>query len=635
MIHAWKSVAAMAAFAAVALANEDEGCTELQVDFIMLDGDATLLAVEDDIRADLEKVGVVVNRRLLPKDEFNSAMVSGDFNLAFSETWGPPYDPHSYATSWNSPDEAYYAALAGLPEPNTQEVIGEKVEAVLQVVGEVERQAKWFEILDILHSSATEIPFSGKSIPAVFNARLSGYVKGLQQFDYPLHTLRVMSGSRNITVSPGAQTGLFVGVGRLDPHSYRPNEFFSNNWVYEGLVEYGPDGTILPSLAVSWTVENAGEGQRYTFNLRQGVTFHDGAAWNCDVAKLNFDHVLAEPLTTGDWHGWYGLPQQVESWECVSDYVFRLTTKSTYYPLLQELTYIRPLRMLSPNMFVGGLASDRYSSNSCPTGWGTITADGMPTVTCAGTTGISGTGRWEYVETVSAEVDGETQIQRVIFKRNDDHWDASTDDNVVDFVILERYDTSEDVRQALLDGSLDAVVGDGVLDPSDVMAFRNPEYENDYHVSLTAQMQNRIIIFNTAKAPTDDINVRKTMIHAVNKAAIIEAELAGIDSPADSLFPKNAPYCDVDLTPRWDYDLEKARLLNCASDSDDSDDDSDFPMAALIAVCVLGALSIFMIGLFFYMRKREIDGDPVFEPLVRYETTKKEYEANNKEDSKA
>ena len=62
----------------------------------------------------------------------------------------------------------------------------------------------------------------------------------LRRFDYPMHTLKVQSGSKNVTVAPGAQTGLFSTVGRLDPHTYRPNEFFANNWVYEGLVAYGP-----------------------------------------------------------------------------------------------------------------------------------------------------------------------------------------------------------------------------------------------------------------------------------------------------------------------------------------------------------------------------------------------------------
>ena len=38
---------------------------------------------------------------------------------------------------------------------------------------------------------------------------------------------------------------------------------------------------------------------RYRFALKQNVKFHDGSDWNCTVAKLNFDHVLAKPLTTG------------------------------------------------------------------------------------------------------------------------------------------------------------------------------------------------------------------------------------------------------------------------------------------------------------------------------------------------
>ena len=85
--------------------------------------------------------------------------------------------------------------------------------------------------------------------------------------------------------------------------------------------------------------------------FRSNVTFHDGAPWNCDAAKLNFDHVLAKPLRGPDWHGWYGLMDQIESWQCVDDLVFAIETKDKYYPILQELSFIRPLRMLSPAAF--------------------------------------------------------------------------------------------------------------------------------------------------------------------------------------------------------------------------------------------------------------------------------------------
>lgn len=68
----------------------DADCKALEVDFIILEGEANLIAFEADIRADLAEVGVTANLRALPKDDFNEAMTSGDFNLAFSETWGPP-----------------------------------------------------------------------------------------------------------------------------------------------------------------------------------------------------------------------------------------------------------------------------------------------------------------------------------------------------------------------------------------------------------------------------------------------------------------------------------------------------------------------------------------------------------------
>lgn len=52
-----------------------------------------------------------------------------------------------------------------------------------------------------------------------------------------------------MTLSPGAQSGLFSSVGRLDPHSYRPNEFFANNWVYEVSVQWRLACPSLPRLA--------------------------------------------------------------------------------------------------------------------------------------------------------------------------------------------------------------------------------------------------------------------------------------------------------------------------------------------------------------------------------------------------
>eukprot|EP01052_Picozoa_sp_SAG31_P043182 SAG31_NODE_7111_length_1785_cov_3.253855_1_plen_352_part_10 len=348
--------------------------------------------------------------------------------------------------------------------PITRDALIASLDSVLLVEDEAEREEQWADILQSVHSAAIDLPFLGKRNPTVMSARLSGYTPGQQQFDYPLHTIRVESGPNSIVVAPGAQTGLFQTVGRLDPHTYRPNEFFSNNWVYEGLVSYGADGVIQPALAASWTITDLDNGdQRYTFTLRSDVTFHDGEAWDCSVAKLNFDHVFARPLATPDWHGWYDLPIRLKpNWDCIDTMTLVLETTGKYYPFLQELTYIRPLRMLSPASFVGGAESDPLTQNSCHVGWGSAEYEGI-TVNCAGITSPSGTGPWQYTST-EFEDDG-TTTRHVDFAKNDNYWGGAP---TVDSIRVKRFETAADVKAALLAGSLDLVVGSGVLAPADL-----------------------------------------------------------------------------------------------------------------------------------------------------------------------
>ena len=100
-----------------------------------------------------------------------------------------------------------------------------------------------------IHESAIILPFSGKRNPTILNTRLTGYTPGQQQFDYPLHTLSATTGANSITVAPASQSGLFSTVGRLDPHTYRPNEFWANNLVYEGLTKCKYISSLLSWLA--------------------------------------------------------------------------------------------------------------------------------------------------------------------------------------------------------------------------------------------------------------------------------------------------------------------------------------------------------------------------------------------------
>ena len=71
----------------------------------------------------------------------------------------------------------------------------------------------------------------------------------------------------------------------LDPSTVTAvNDFRILMNVYDGLVRY-KDGTleVEPSLATSWDISD--DGLEYTFSLRDGVTFHDGSAFDAAAAS--------------------------------------------------------------------------------------------------------------------------------------------------------------------------------------------------------------------------------------------------------------------------------------------------------------------------------------------------------------
>ena len=538
--------------------NEQYG----DIEFIYLDNEAVVRSIEDDIRADLADIGFTVTGRALNKADLNTARQAGDFHLSISETWGLPYDPHSFAQGWidGNGGEGIFPAMVNFDAPSSREELMDKVKEVLQQDDPRTAKQQWADIHKYYHEQAVLLPLFGKRIPTLMNRRLTGYESGFQQFDYPVHRLRVVEGSKTVTISPGARAGLFTTVGTMNAHVYGPNEFFSNNWVYEGLVAFGANGAVVPALAISWGVEpnNIG-GDTYTFQLRPGVKFHDGADWNCAVAKLNFDHILALKDTK---HNWYGVGTNTEDWSCNGDMEFVMRTNLKHESYLNELALIRPTRMISPNAFAGGLDSNPLESNSCHDDWGVVEDGAAGNVNCVGIELVSGTGPFKYVS--KEQADGTTT--QVLFEGNADYWGGAPEIERLEIV---RYTTDKDVKEALLNGELDVVWGAGVLSDSDIIEISSdPVLSETIFVGQSDAIQNAMLILNTGVPPLDDINVRKTVIHAINKGRIIEKELP-LSQLVDNVFPKGAPYCDIELTPRWSYDFEKAVLLSCDGTSGD------------------------------------------------------------------
>ena len=85
----------------------------------------------------------------------------------------------------------------------------------------------------------------------------------------------------------------------LDPHNTTDSQSDQVIWMlYNALIRYDENMNFVPDLATSWSV---GEDElTWTFNLREGVRFHDGVAFDAHAVKANFDRVLdPEQGTTG------------------------------------------------------------------------------------------------------------------------------------------------------------------------------------------------------------------------------------------------------------------------------------------------------------------------------------------------
>ena len=85
----------------------------------------------------------------------------------------------------------------------------------------------------------------------------------------------------------------------INPHLYS-GEMSAQNMVFEGLTK-NEGGEVKPALAESWDI--SADGLEYTFHLRKGVTFTDGAAFDAAAVKLNMDVIVANK----ERHSWFRL----------------------------------------------------------------------------------------------------------------------------------------------------------------------------------------------------------------------------------------------------------------------------------------------------------------------------------------
>ncbi|MBL3569743.1 nickel ABC transporter, nickel/metallophore periplasmic binding protein [Rhodovulum sulfidophilum] len=307
-----------------------------------------------------------------------------------------------------------------------------------------------------------------------------------------------------------------LNVGPLNPHLYSPSQMFAQAMVYEGLVKYRPDGTVAPALATHWTVSP--DGKTVTFTLRDGVSFSDGEPFDAAAVEMNFAAVMGN----GARHKWLGLMGALASVRATGPMTVEITTKEPYYPLLQELSLIRPVRFLAPDAFPDSGQS----------------ADGIKAPI--------GTGPWVLSESVLGEYD--------VFIRNESYWGPKP---AFDKIMVKVIADPNTRAIALETGEIDMIYGlEGQITPDTFQRLKDAGYES----GTSKPLETLALALNTGKGPTADLAVRKAINHALNKDAMVAGIFYGTQARADTLFAPTVPYADIGLVP-YGYDPSAAMAL--------------------------------------------------------------------------
>jgi peptide/nickel transport system substrate-binding protein len=252
--------------------------------------------------------------------------------------------------------------------------------------------------------------------------------------------------------------------------------------MYDNLIRRDPrDGqTILPDLAHSWDISS--DGKRYTFFLRQGVQFHDGATFTAEDVQATFSRIIFPP--TG-----FSSPR-TPLFSAVSD-----------IKMLDPYTIEFNLREPRPKDFMlGAFAS----------GWNIIVRKKTledNNYNLRKVMDFPGTGPFRHVH----RVDKEVWVQ----EKNPNYWNKG-------LPYLDRLEIyhlqpwSPDVAGALLGGKIDYA---RTVDP--VAARKIQTMSNMRFVDFYQSVIHGIWV-NTTKKPFDDPRVRRAMHLAFDRHALVD-----------------------------------------------------------------------------------------------------------------
>ena len=313
------------------------------------------------------------------------------------------------------------------------------------------------------------------------------------------------AGEEGTAESQGKEDLVFVNyrdIRDLNPHLYA-GEMYAQEMLYETLVNITADG-YEGCLAESWDISE--DGKTYTFHIRPGVKFSDGEVCDAYAIKANFDAIIENK----DRHTWLEMMNLLVGVSAPDENTFVIELSEPYYPMLTELGVTRPFAMISPKAMKDGSTKD-------------------------GVEAYIGTGPYVLSEFVTDEY--------AIFTANPDYWGEQP---AIKKITVKVIPDNQTRILALEKGEIDLIFGKNMIDADAVNQYMD---KDGFAVSLSDPTSTRQIVLNTTDPILSDKNVRIALQHATNKENISQGIFYGLEQPADTLFAKTVPYCDIDLEP--------------------------------------------------------------------------------------
>ncbi len=279
--------------------------------------------------------------------------------------------------------------------------------------------------------------------------------------------------------------------------------------ILEGLTKISMDGAVTPLLADAWF--HSPDGKTYTFTLRKGVKFSDGAAFDAGAVKFSFERAKAAGSTN-------------KAKKAVFDNISSVVVSDahTVILVLNNADALMPFRLgentaviLHPNSAAGAATK--------PVGTGPYQLDNWAKGSAV-----------TLVQWPGHRDSAKVKIRKVTFR----------------FI----NDPAAQVA-ALLAGDVDGIPRFGAL-----QSIKQFQGDPRFTVEIGSTSGKGIVAINNRKAPLNDVRVRRAIMHAIDRQAFIDGAQEGLGKAIGSHFaPTDLGY--QDLTKVYPYDVEKAKAL--------------------------------------------------------------------------